>query len=98
MCAGAIRSPFLHKRVRFSGGAAAVQCGMLLQPKVWITLVQRKNWERAVAILLVLNLSGRDRDVRDMTMLSYGAVAWARISKRDGRLLLTRQDVFSGKG
>jgi hypothetical protein len=31
-----------------------------------------------------------DRDVRDMTVLWYRAVAWERISERDGRLLLTR--------
>jgi hypothetical protein len=36
-------SPFLDKRVRFSGYATAVRCGMLLQPKVWITLLRRKK-------------------------------------------------------
>ena len=40
----------------------------------------------------------RDRDLRDMTVLWYGAAAWERNSKRDGQLLLARQDVFSGKG
>ncbi len=39
----AIRSSFLDKRVRFSGGAAAIQCGMLFQPKMPITLLRRKK-------------------------------------------------------
>ena len=51
----------------------------------------------APTILPVLDLSGGDRDVGDMTR-RCGAVAWERISKRDGWLLLTRQDVFPGKG
>jgi hypothetical protein len=50
------------------------------------------------AILLVLRFTQPDRDLHHMTMLWYGAIAWERNSKRDGRLLLTRQDVFSGKG
>jgi hypothetical protein len=52
---------------------------------------------RAV-ILLISSLIQRDRDVRDMTVLWYVAVASERNSKRDGQLLLARQDVFPGKG
>src|ERR1700723_430294 len=65
------------------------------KPRIHVAATQ-KLW--ASSIHPVLGLTQRDRDVRDMTVLCYVAVAWERNSKRDGRLLLTRQDVFSGKG
>jgi hypothetical protein len=52
----------------------------------------------APSIHPVLGLAQRNRERRDMTVLSYAAAAWERNSGRDGQLLLTRQDVFSGKG
>jgi hypothetical protein len=59
-------------------------------------LRRKKTWARP--IYPVLGLAQRDRDLRDMTVLWYVAAAWERNSKRDGQLLLARQDVFSGKG
>ena len=70
---------------------------MLLQPKMADHAAASQKSEQAV-ILLVITVTQRDHDVRDMTVLWYVAAAWERNSKRDGQLLLTRQDVFSGKG
>jgi hypothetical protein len=69
-------------------------------------LLQRKTVDHvgaaqrlwAPSIHPVLGLAQRDRDLRDMTVLSYSAAAWERNSKRDGQLLLAGQDIFSGKG
>jgi hypothetical protein len=65
------------------------------KPRI-LLLRRKKQW--TPSIHPVLGLAQRDCDLRDMTVLSYGAVAWERNSGRDGQLLLTRQDVFPGKG
>jgi hypothetical protein len=53
---------------------------------------------RAQPIHPALGLIQRARDLGDMTVISYAPAAWEWNSKRDGQLLLVRQDVFSGKG
>ncbi len=67
------------------------------QPNMRTKLLRRKKL-RGAASSSGRRFTQRDRDLRDMTVLSYAAAAWERNSKRDGQLLLARQDVFPGKG